>query len=300
MTTHVIILAQGQQTRLPDLDVPKQMLELPACGGVSIIERTLCQLAMLNRPCLCYRCMGDGGHHGACVAPMVTVVCGGSMVILVPMGGTEIVRKATGVRLNIAGHQLPDPGNSSLKGIARYLDLAYEGFASGRWDGVVVDQTVVLLGDVVYSWACLHACLTPTHWHMGFVGTKDLSRSDGELWGLTWEKPVEPPMMSTLDLALAKHPPFHDTYQPGQMRRWLWEFDEYIDGPDLASYLHNETISRVLRHPDNQLAKRTWFTAVDDYTRDIDLPEHVAMLPALSEQAAADDREHGLVWNPVH
>jgi hypothetical protein len=39
-----------------------------------------------------------------------------------------------------------------------------------------------------------------------------------------------------------------------------------------------------------------FYQAVDDYTRDIDLPEHVSNLVQLSAYAAADDRHNGVVW----
>lgn len=260
MTTHVIILAQGQQKRLPDLETPKQMLELPACGGIAIIERTLCQLALIEP------------------TAMVTIVCGGPMMILLPMVGTELVQKATGVRLSIGTHQLGDPGNSSLKGIARYLENLRTGYEAPRFEGITFTKTVVLLGDVIYSWPCLRACMEPTHWGVGFVGTSDLSRSGGELWGLSWMPDDHSTMKDALGRALKKHPPFED-YQPGQMRRWLWEIDE------LNNYFS-------VRAPE-----RFWFTAIDDYTRDIDLPEHIAELGRLSEAAALDDATNGLVWN---
>jgi hypothetical protein len=91
-------------------------------------------------------------------------------------------------------------------------------------------------------------------------------------------------MRQALERALANHPPFEE-YQPGQMRRWLWEIDKYIDGPFAGG-----------PWPDG-VNRRTWYSAIDDYTRDIDLPEHVRELGRLSELAAADDRAHDLVWS---
>jgi hypothetical protein len=284
MVMHVVILAQGQQKRLPDLEVPKQMLELPACDGVAIIERTLCQLAYMAP------------------SAIVTVVCGGPMMLLLPIVGAELVQKTTGRRLNIGSHQLADPGNSSLKGIARYLQTCvWSRFVPPSTspvtqllvrdpyhpeEGIDLDQIVVLLGDVVYSWACLGACLlgaTPSR-PLCFVGTSDLSRSGGELWGLTWDNRARSMMHQTLQDALERHPPFEE-YQPGQMRRWLWEVDKHMDG-DFRGEVEGG-------------ARRTWFTAIDDYTRDIDLPEHVAALGELSRRAAVDDQEYGLRWHSV-
>jgi hypothetical protein len=85
--------------------------------------------------------------------------------------------------------------------------------------------------------------------------------------------------MERLSEALDKHPPF-DEYQPGQMRRWLWSL---------------MMTPGEIRERD-YLAMTGLYVRVDDYTRDIDLPEHVAMLPTLSELAAQDDLEHGVTW----
>ncbi len=44
MTTQIVILCQGEQRRLPTLEVHKHLLRLPACGGATILERTLRQI----------------------------------------------------------------------------------------------------------------------------------------------------------------------------------------------------------------------------------------------------------------
>lgn len=247
-TVRVIILAQGEQRRLPDLKVPKQLLKLPACGDVTILRRTLVQVARI----LHYNLRRDPE-----AGPSVTVVCGDVIANEMHADINEPIRP----RLVTLG----DPGNSSLKGIHRYLTDT-----TTRAVNPVADHNVVLLGDVVYSWACLSVLLEPFDAPAAgitFCGTSDLSTSDGELWGVSWNDIADDQMMTSLDRAVRKHPPF-TSYQPGQMRRWLWEahpqFDEY--------------------------------ERIDDYTRDIDLPKHVAQLFQLSERAAADDRENGVVW----
>lgn len=268
---HVVILAQGEQRRLPELRLPKQLLTLPECNGETIIDRTLSQLAMLHP-----HVTSEGIKYVSQLS--ITVVCANELAYHVEAAGKSGIYNSTGRVVSVDAYPLRLPGNSSLKGIARYLaDQA--GPISSHEDFL----TVVLLGDVVYSWACLRAILTPAHWGMGFVGTSDLSRSGGELWGLAWKPNARPAMMGTLRAALARHPPFEE-YQPGQMRRWLWEVDTFIHGGG------NIDVAAADPMP------RTWYTAIDDYTRDIDLPEHVNSLHKLSELANADDKANGLIW----
>lgn len=253
-SVRVIILAQGEQRRLPDLKVPKQLLELPACDNVTILERTLLQVRRI--------CSSNGTELRN---PMV-------------VAGDAIRLHARSLRPMWIPNvfTLDDPGNSSLKGIHRYLT----GISA---HDPVADHNVVLLGDVIYSWQCLRALLRSASFFstasmITFVGTSDLGASGGELWGVSWNDIADDQMMTMLDRAVRKHPQF-DAYQPGQMRRWLWEYPE-----SLALIGRPRTFS-----PDV-------YTAIDDYTRDIDLPEHVTQLPALSERAAEDDRLNGVVW----
>jgi hypothetical protein len=266
---HVIILAQGKQKRLAEaISIPKQMLTLPACGNVPIIDRTLTQLAMMFPATLEKTYDKLWIEHAT-----VTVVCGNPLKYHVDAAGKSATYARTNRVLSVHARELPDPGNSSLKGISRYMD-DQGGPASlhGQF------QTVVLLGDVIYSWACLKACLTPTAHELAFTCSSDISNGHGELWGLTWRQGVRPRMMATLASALRKHPPFEE-YQPGQMRRWMWEID------------------RVLGYKPG--GKRTWMHGIDDYTRDIDTPKHVAQLAELAEAACADDLEHGLDWRKI-
>lgn len=259
-STHVIILAQGQQTRLPALKMAKQLLRLPVCNDVPIIMRTLCQLATL-------------GHT------IITVVCAGDLKQTLGLGTTGDVLRQTGMLPSLSLYELGDPGNSSLKGLQRYLDTQIDG---GLICADPAFQTTVLLGDVAYSWHCLQSILSVNgqRRNMAFVGTPDLSRSGGELWGLSWNAQSHGFIQLAMRNALLKHPPFDDTYQPGQMRRLLWSVNELLaPGWDHGDF------------------RPVWYQPVADYTRDIDLPEHVDGLEYLSMRAAADDLEHGLDWN---
>lgn len=261
-TTHVIILAQGEQKRLPNLlGYPKQAVRLPWCGDTPLMARTLRQVRILDA----------SARVTAIAGPMLQ----GILEQASPPDSVEFV-------------QLPAPGNSSLKGIARYL----EGTGYGSDHDRDMERVVVLLGDVVYSWQCLQVLLgvvevSGAQAPVRFVGTRDLTSSTGELWGIAWERVGAPGMLNGLSSALEHHPPFDD-YQPGQLRRWLWEMNGRR-GP--------------WRSPDldcspSVLAETGGYVAIDDYTRDIDLPEHIEMIPGISASAYHDDLKYGLVWTP--
>lgn len=255
MTVETIILAQGTQRRLGMQHGWKQLLRLSGCRGVTLLERTARMIVTRG--------------SALSVGQSITVITWPEIAAAFPdlsfMG--RACRFVT----------LPAPGNSSLKGIARYLEQSRE-------KGSHVTHTVVLLGDVVYSWACLDAIYKLSDGH-GFVGTPDISSSGGEIWGVAWHRDHDDFMMSDLCDALLRHPPFEDEYQPGQLRRWImgWRSGDVAD--------------RVIK-----LARAGTYvaTAAHDYTMDIDLPQHVSKLGAASEWACLDDRSHGLDWNELY
>lgn len=244
MTTEVIILAQGTQKRLGMRYGYKQLLRLPECGGVPILQRTLCQISHIHPDAL------------------ITLV--GWKPVTDPM-------VALAFPFGVQAVELEDPGNSSLKGIARYLE------ARGARHGF--HHTIVLLGDVVYSWACLEAI-----WRMsaayGFVGTSNLSEGGGELWGVAWAKGHEDTVMSDLRDALLRHPIEDQEYQPGQLRRWL------------LGWRKGSLQARVTKMRDAGV-----YYGVDDYTMDVDLPYHIPALGPTSKMAVVDDAKHRLFWD---
>ena len=260
---HVIVLAQGQQKRLPELTHPKHLLRLPRCGGATILERTLRQVWTITPDDTQVTVVGWESHR-AWVDGL--------------QGATTPPVWASDLRTV----QLRDPGNSSLKGVWRFLDDV--GLTVGLANPA--KTTVVLLGDVVYSWDCINALLIyPTHpSSYRFVGTSDLSASGGEIWGINWDGDSHRTMVRHLANALRKHPPFSE-YQPGQLRRWLWETADSLPGGFLT-YAHVVEQRTASGH----------YIPCDDYTRDIDVPEHVDALPELSELAAQDDVKYGVVW----
>ncbi len=170
----------------------------------------------------------------------------------------------------LACYVLPEPGNSALKGIARYLELREQ-------QGRRYASTIVLLGDVVYSWACLEAIFRMSRTY-GFVGTSNLSPNIGELWGVAWSREFEDLMLTRLRDALLRHP-LGDEYHPQQLRRWV------------SGWKRGDMLDHVAK-----LTRTGAYIAIDDYTHDIDHPSDLVMLPELSRAAAADDAKHGILW----
>ncbi len=281
-TTLVVILAQGRQERMgTSIDRPKQLLPLPACGNTPIISRTLQQIPrlLIGESFNLDRALTVEYSTTIEVVAWHEVHAGlGEIRVDYLRHPTDLGNRAS-LEFNPDLVSIPDPGNSALKGVHRYFER------DGEWKRRAIprryDRTVVLLGDVIYSWRCLEAIFSDLATgnpglRCRFVGTSDISPSAGELWGIAWQSDrgehcAHDVMMTALEHAMAKHPPFKDTYQPGQLRRWMWAL-----------------------HPAFQTTPR--YVAIDDYTRDIDLPEHVPMIASVSERAAEDDREHGLTW----
>lgn len=325
MKTLVIILAQGQQTRLPELPISKTMLPLfvrdsdgvdeypyapvtytdlqpnvlstpraTLAPRVTIMERTIAQLGhMWSRrdiDWLAVRVVASDQTMGE-MLPMAWT--GGAPYIRAPIvrgrgspagkwsrwiTTTPSIGDVRG--LGVSGLSFESPRNSSLRGIADTLSaLDADGDLPSDRKGLDL-QIVVLFGDTIYSWACLREILRcGRECGHTFTVSPDLSRSEGEVWGLSWCNRDDLLMTRALADALRKHPPVNDTYQAGQMRRWLFEL---CDG-DL-----DEMAEHASCVPNGECP--------DDYTRDIDLPGHVNLLPQLASQALIDDERNGLFY----
>lgn len=272
MSTHVIILAQGQQTRLQSvLDFPKQLVPLRGPLGDKreprILTRTLRQISELlayNQHITTVVSWAEIHQHYAAHPIRIPNV---------PYNGMN----PEPLRYVPEFTSLVDPGNSSLLGLKKYIDQKVNH---------VSNRCVVLLGDVVYSWKCLDALLLGSgkgNEPLGaaqrdvrdkavFAGTSNLSSSGGELWGVAWQTHRKE-MLETLHVAATKHPKVKDTYQPGQLRRWWWE-------------VRDLSIARGERY----------YWPCDDYTMDVDTPADLLRLPAAAELALADDLQHGVTW----
>lgn len=272
--TSIIILAQGQQSRLPNMPRPKQLLPLYGCNRVPLLERTIRQI------------------WSFCTIGSTTLTIIGWPQIKLHFEEHPVTFYSGDddedyVKYRPEVISLDDPGNSSLKGLARYM-VAVEGARKIFDDSGIKYQetgpiaraarTIVLLGDVLYSWHCLTQLFGANDLDRSsirFVGTKDLSPSAGELWGVGWESFRDDIVYNALAEAMKRHPPpqVDNTYQPGQLRKWLY-----------ALFGHDDA------------TQRPYYTAVDDYTMDVDLPEHVEKLARASKVAADDDRRHGIIW----
>jgi hypothetical protein len=255
MNHRVIVLAQGSQRRL-GIEQPKSTLPLPACGDVPIVARTIYML--------------DELFYNADAQADVELVCW-------PTVSAVLAQRMRGILVDLSYSTLEEPGNSSLKGISRFLACT-RGLSWPPSAGH--DVTSVLFGDCVYSWDCLRKIVHGAvgHW---FVVSPDISRSGGELWGLSWRASDEQAMLGWLEEAIEFHPPFVD-YQPGQMRRWMHR----ALTPNGQYECHAVTPEAIGVSPH--------VITVGDYTMDIDLPQHLQELDRLSIAAKNDDIENGM------
>jgi len=139
-TLHVIILAQGQQSRLPDLLVPKQLLEIPGTGE-TILKRTFRLLGDLAPGAL----VTLVGHYGLAEAVGV--------VYPTPTGFANAdlrsfyVPTLEGVSSSCTLCTLHNPGNHAVAGLQQVVRTGLQ--------SVYEHAIVVLLGDVIWSRAAL-------------------------------------------------------------------------------------------------------------------------------------------------
>lgn len=265
MRTKIIILAQGTQQRLVGVTTPKCLLPLFACNDAPIVGRTLRMCWSMESGETPMRARDNFQLDSITLVSWAEVFEGLTR---------EATRLSSPAMIAYNKVSLPDPGNSSLKGIARYCDMDRL-FRLTPDDFEQPTRYVVLFGDTVYSWDALQAVVKGRGREALFVGTGDLSNSGGELWGLSWVSPRATAMMSeALEHAMRRHPPVKDIYQPGQMRNWLWA----VDGMN------------------THVRGRPWWEPVTGYTMDVDLPEHVKLLRDVSLKAAGEDAERGLGW----
>jgi hypothetical protein len=270
MKVRVVILAQGNQSRFTGLTYPKQLLRLQTAerdhNSFPVLHRTLFQL---------YGMPWTECH--------VTVVCDGALrddiKKLVPAGvyAANVMGQPLTRRMAVDVHTLPDPGNSSLKGLQRFL----------RDDAALLhaDAVVVLLGDVCYSWAALRALWQcPTS--LAFACTPNISPGAGELFGIVVTSPGQ--LMAAVDVAMERHSPkqVDKTYQPGLLRLVLFAIDK----------VHQWKGDSPTALGDHALADRPWFIPIGDYTRDFDKPADLEFLAPTARAAREDDARSGFTW----
>jgi molybdopterin-guanine dinucleotide biosynthesis protein A len=253
---HVLILAQGQQQRLPQLEIPKQWINLGdwAPGGGPILVRTIRMIRTLL-----------AGREVS-----ITVVAGYRLMSL-------LLRQAVGCGLalmderdelwigeadDLAVIELAKPGNGSIAGLRQCLR---------KFPVLIEEPTTVLLGDVVYSHAVLKELLDlGTLREPLFAGTRVVTGATGELWGLRWGKDTGRYMAALVDAIV--DPPV-ETYQAGQLRKLLW------------AYQRDHGVHVLEAKSDAR-----WYYATNDFTADIDTPADMAKLPQIALAAWEDDQ----------
>jgi hypothetical protein len=259
-TLHVIILAQGQQSRLPDLLVPKQLLEIPHAGE-TILKRTFRLLGELA-PSAFITLVGHRGLAeavGGAVHPTVTGFANADL-------RSFYVRTLPGVMSAATLLTLHHPGNHAVAGLQQVV--------RSDVSSVHYHSIVVALGDVIYSRAALRELLfgtppgaDPSFDGIAFVGTPSLTGGGGELFGIR----VPAARRDVLLAEISKTSIAFTDYQPGRLRELLWELQK------------RSRISWDLR-----VHAKAPYIPITDFTTDIDTPADVANLPELGKLVAAE------------
>ncbi len=293
MTVRVAIMAQGKQTRMPGLAIPKQLLWLNMCQD-TILGRTLRQLRNIGSVTeivvvggreIAHVVVPEGGEMPT-VLDDPSVEVGGrpwSEVMPTDQPGTlrltfEDASQGPKRRpIRMAALTLDDPGNSVLRGLQALAPWLLRDDA---------DRTVVLLGDVVFSNQCLRELVTHPQGEVVFAVTTDLSPGHGEMFGLSFAAGIRYAIVT--ELHLIEHPPF-EAYQAGQMRRLLWAWQrsashtEMHRNPKCLQARASHTLAQTQR-PDPR-----WCVMVDDYTTDFDTTEDLQCLGETDVDAYHDD-----------
>lgn len=242
---NVVIMAQGQQSRLSSLGIPKQLLPLPLCGA-TVMTRTIRQVRTLS-------------------AGRIAVIC-------------TPATDAAAARHDLLWAQrrvVLQPGNSTIRGLQQVAEAAPD---------VLEGDVVVLLGDVCYSNSALQHLLERPGREVLFVGSPDLSRGGGELYGVSWAASASGVMHKMI--AEAAVPP-GDKYQPGQLRRLLWAYQAHwcLNTPAVR----RRGATRGEEAQQQPMKDATWWQPVNDYTRDFDTQDDLRRLGDADVEAFLDD-----------
>lgn len=290
----VVIMCHGQQTRLADLKIRKHLLPLPLCG-TTILQRTIGMLEGAR----------DVGEIVVVGPPDIAAALGftGMMDSIdlatwsssppdhPPVNGYEdpgVVYMATPPCLEVVtlGNK---PGHSVIRGLQKIRAYLAQDRCGPE---IVYDRTVVLMGDVVYSRRCLSALLhavPPAEQPIWFAVTPDLSPSTGEVFGLSYSRAGTAEFLDILDNVA--HPPF-DAYQPGQLRRLLWDRQSREGERWLAiEKVSSSVVAGAVRSSLRSKPHEACCTILDhDFTRDIDTVKDLMRLGELDVAAWHDDR----------
>lgn len=197
---------------------------------------------------------------------------------LVDVGGWSVIERTTWMLSEVCETIIigpPSLAEANLHG-ARLTTLwkpglcILQGLAQTAW-AWVDDRTVILLGDVLYSLACLERLLRAEE-PIVFAGTRALSGSEGELFGMTFNGYARDRVLfGIMNRPCTDH---GVVAQPGHLRL-LWTYLSAL-GPSTVAY-----------------------QVVDDYTDDLDEPSDLDELRAWRAGAAYLDMLEGLGVLPV-
>ncbi len=293
----VVIMAQGQQSRLSDLKIPKQLLPLALCN-TTILDRTLSLLAHYDEVGEIVVVAGEEirrhlagpGHKVEHFETAGWRTCNDDGAIAAADAVMAWPARALRRSLVVEVVSLDLPGNSVIRGlraIRPYLkrEAVVVGGAGVPDRELVFDRTVILLGDVVYSRRCLGALVPKVApapiW---FAVSPDLSPSGGEVYGCSYDVAGTAEFLSLLDEVV--HPPFVDTYQPGQLRRLLWERQRRVLEAEMTERGVSPKIAALVR-AGAPVPLESCCSIMDggDYTRDIDTVEDMKRLGELDVAA---------------
>lgn len=275
----ILILAHGQQTRLPQLGVlPKCLIQLAECGE-TILERTIRMV---------HEIVGKDGNFD----PWVTVVAAPFVAkALLPHPWRVIDWKAPELPCKFVRLTRGMPNRTSLyarsievlsfhetpatapKCTLERLEQVFRFQARATGNAV---RHVLLLGDVVWSRDALQRVLLDMRRPVTFAGTPDLSTSGGELFAITWATDRNEEILENLQNC--ERSAHRDVPQPGQLRRLLWYRRGNKDSP--------------LGDPQ--------YMIISDWTRDVDTSADLDRLPTLDALAAAEERAYLSSLLPAH
>jgi len=160
---------------------------------------------------------------------------------------------------------LRQPGSCVLDGLAQTTHL---------WG---TERTIILLGDVFYSDDAMDRIFDDLG-GLVFFGTKDLSRTHGEVFALSFSRTASFAVIKALGEVLCRQEPQPD-YQGGHLRNLLWQ----IQGSYQLGAYGKWT-------PDKR-----FYHVIDDHTTDFDTPEDLDKIPALEKRLRQTARQNKVV-----
>jgi hypothetical protein len=201
VATTVIIMAQGQQTRLASLGYPKQLIKV---RDEPIIVRAIRLAELVLDP-------------DQCEGILTNVICGHGL-------GDKIYEHDMLPWKNI--HTLAEPGDCILDGIAATQLL---------WG---TERTAILLGDVYYTEAAIDRILTDEREIM-FAGTSNITEHNGEIFAMSFARSCQRQLARWLAWAPCRQIDYNNISQAGHLRYLLWAVQAFVGErcPGLDFYL---------------------------------------------------------------